>query len=96
VAGTCASVLPATIFQVSFGVTQVLSPTSSQNADYSFAPIQTAIAGGTNPQYVFSQPVRLYADPGTSLTAGIGVDSGPVSPSNSCGLVFSGHLVTTE
>jgi hypothetical protein len=102
VAGTCNSTLPATIFEVSLGVTLNTGPGSSMNASYSFAPIQTTLAGNppTNALYVFSQPVRLYADPGTWLSGGIGVNSGVDKkgtggggPSN-CSIVFSGHLVT--
>jgi hypothetical protein len=89
VSGTCASVLPATIYEADFGVT-----VGSQSTYYSFVPVQTIVAGGTNPQYAFGQAVRFYADPGTSLMGGIGISSGPVSPSNNCSLVFSGHLVT--
>ena len=96
VAGSCNSTLPATIYEVSLGVTLNLGGGSSQNAHYTFVPIPTTTAGTTNALSAFSQPVRLYADPGTSLTAGIGINSGGGGGGgfSGCSMVFSGHLVT--
>jgi hypothetical protein len=96
VTGSCNSTLPATIYEVSLGVTLMLGPGSSQNAHYTFVPIPTTTAGGTNALSAFSQQVRLYADPGTALTAGIGINSGGGGGGgfSNCSMVFSGHLVT--
>ena len=98
VAGSCNSTLPSTIYEVSIGVTLNTGPGSSQNAHYTLVPIPTTTAGTTNALSAFSQPVRLYADPGTSLTAGIGINSGGGGGGgfNNCSLVFSGHLVAAD
>jgi hypothetical protein len=100
VAGSCNATLPKTIYEVSLGITLNTGPGSSQNAHYSFVPVQTTVAGPpgppTNALYVFSQVVRLYADPGTNLTGGLGTNSGGGSGAEfaNCSIVFSGHLVT--
>ena len=98
VAGSCNSTLPATIYEVSIGVTLNTGPGSSMSAHYTLIPVPTTTAGTTNALSAFSQPVRLYADPGTSLTAGIGINSGGGGGGgfSGCSLVFSGHLVTAD
>jgi hypothetical protein len=96
VSGSCNSTLPATIYEVSLGVWLSAGPGSVQNAYYTFVPIPTTTAGTTNALSAFSQPVRLYADPGTHLVAGMSINSGGGGGGgySGCSLVFSGHLVT--
>jgi hypothetical protein len=96
VSGSCNAQLPNTIYEVSLGVTLITGPGSSQNAHYAFVPVHTTTAGDTNALYVVSQTVRLYADPGTDLTIGLGTNSGGGDGTGLkyCSLVFSGHLVT--